>query len=102
MTAPRGRTYRLQVDVIAEEYVTILENGDLLIEDAVTSDPILVGHDRLDDFAESDPPYSSHIADCIRRELLAPLHDACEWQWAQQPEGGWWYRPGRCPTCGEW
>lgn len=102
VTAPHGRTYRVQVDVIAEEYVTILENGDLLLEDAVTGEPTLVTREGLDAFANIDSPYSAHLADCIQRDLLSETHDDCEWPWERQPEGGWWYRPGPCPTCGLW
>lgn len=99
MSAPRGRTYRIQVDVFAEEHVTILESGDFVLEDAVTGDYVAVASDQLESFARTDPPYTSHIAECIRRELLDDTHDHCGWDWTQQPESGWWYRAGQCPTC---
>ncbi|MGP6172197.1 hypothetical protein ACTU6V_13440 [Microbacterium sp. A204] len=102
MTASPGRTYRVQIDVIAEEYVTILENGDLVLEDAVTGDFMVVERSRLDDFANSEPPYSAHVAERIHQVLLSPMHDDCNWPWTQQLDGGWWYRHGKCPTCGEW
>lgn len=99
MSAPRGRTYRVQVDVIAEEYVTILDNGDFVLEDAVTGDYIAVNADELESFGQTDPPYTAHVVECIRRELLDDTHDQCGWEWMQQSGGGWWYRTGPCPTC---
>jgi len=100
MAAPRGRTYRIQIDVFAETYVTVLDDGNLVLEDAVTGDYLHVQPDKLDEYAESDPPYTAHIAECVRRDLLSSAHDACDWPFTQQPEQGWWYRHGTCPTCG--
>ncbi len=100
MSAVRGRTYRVQIDVFAEEYVTILDSGDFLLEDAVTGDPVIVDRDKLAQYALSDPPYTAQIADCIRRELESVVHDDCDWPWTEHPTGGWWYREGRCPVCG--
>lgn len=100
MTAPRGRTYLVPIDVMADEFVTILETGDLVLEDAVTGDFEIVELDRLDEFERTNPPYNAHLVDCIRRTLLSTAHDTCAWWWTQQPERGWWYRSGKCPTCG--
>lgn len=102
MTAPPGRTYRVPVDVFADEFVTILESGDLVLEDAVSGDYTIVEQARLDEFGGAHPPYSAHVVNCIRRTLLSPEHEACGWPWTLQPSGGWWYRNGRCPTCGQW
>lgn len=102
MTAPAGRTYRVQIDIIADEFVTILDNGDLVLEDAVTGDYVAVERSRLDEFANSQPPYTAHVVECIRRELLSTTHDDCDWPWTQQTDRGWWYRDGKCPTCGQW
>lgn len=102
MSAPYGRTYRIQIDVIAEEHVTVLPTGNLILEDAVDGNYTLVERHRLDEYAQSQPPYTAHIADCIHRELISDTHDACGWEWTQQPVRGWWYRSGKCPTCGEW
>lgn len=99
MSAPPGRTYRIQVDVFAEEYITILDSGDYLLEDAVTGDPMIVQRENLTDYALSTP-YTAHIAQCIRRELESDVHDECDWPWTEHPTGGWWYREGRCPECG--
>lgn len=101
MVAPAGRTYRIQIDVFAEEYVTILDDGNLVLEDPVDGEFTHVERDRLGDFALSDPPYSAHVAECIRQVLLTSKHDNCDWPFIQQPVGGWWYRDGKCPTCGE-
>lgn len=102
MTARSGRTYRIQIDAVAEEYVTILSDGHLVLEDAVTGDYVHVERDKLEHYALSNPPYTAHVADCIQRELLSSEHDACDWPFVQQLEAGWWYRHGRCPTCGHW
>ena len=99
MSAPRGRTYRLQIDVFAEEFITILEDGSLILEDAVTGDYVAVTAEDLDSFAISSPPYTAHIAKCVREQLLDDTHDHCSWEWNEHPSGGWWYRSGRCPTC---
>lgn len=99
MSAPRGRTYCVQIDVIAEEYVTILDNGDFVLEDAVTGNYVAVGSDELESFAQSDPPYTAHIVECIRRDLLDDTHDQCGWEWTRQSETNSWYRPGQCPSC---
>jgi len=99
MSAPRGRTYLIQIDVIAQEFVTILESGSLVLEDAVTGDYVTVAPKDLDAFAESDPPYTAHVASCVRRELLDDTHDRCGWEWTQHPERKWWYRVGACPKC---
>ena len=99
MSAPRGRTYRIQIDVIAEEYVTILDNGDFVLEDAVTGDYVAVSFDELESFALSDPPYTAHIVECIRRDLLDDTHDQCGWEWTRQSGSNSWYRPGQCPSC---
>jgi hypothetical protein len=98
----RGRTYRIQIDVFAEEYVTVFEDGSLVLEDAVTGAYVYVERDKLDVYARSGPPYTAHVVECIQHDLLTNRHDACEWPFVQQPEGGWWYREGRCPTCGNW
>lgn len=99
MSAPRGRIYRIQIDVIAEEYVTILDNGDFVLEDAVTGDYVAVSSDELESFALSDPPYTAHIVECIRRDLLDDTHDQCGWEWTRQSGSNSWYRAGQCPSC---
>lgn len=101
MSAPGGRTYLVQIDVVADEYVTILENGDLVLEDAVTGDYVCVSPDELEAFAQTDPPHTAHIAACIRRDLLDDTHDRCGWEWTQRPGDGCWYRLGQCPSCSE-
>lgn len=99
MSAPRGRTYRLQIDVIAQEFVTVLEDGSLVLEDAVTGDYVSVELADLDRFAESGPPYTAHVVQRIREELLDDTHDLCGWDWVRHPEASWWWREGHCPTC---
>lgn len=100
MPAPTGRTYVVQVDVIAEVYVTILENLSIVIEDPVTADYALVENGKFDVYALSEPPYSAHIAECITRELLSSRHDGCDWTFTPHPSGHHWYRVGACPSCG--
>ena len=102
MSAPYDRTYRIQIDVITEEYVTVLSTGNLILQDAVDGKLTLVERHRLEEYGQSRPPYTAHIADCIQRELIADTHEACDWEWTKQPARGWWYRAGKCPTCGEW
>ncbi|MDT0179885.1 hypothetical protein Q9S36_06625 [Microbacterium sp. ARD31] len=99
MSASRGRTYLIQIDVISQEFVTILDDGSLVLEDAVTGDYVTLEVKDLDKFAASNPPYTAHVADCIRRDLLDDTHDLCGWEWTEQPQGHWWYRVGKCPKC---